>query len=310
MWRRLGAVRDVPLIELDREAPPVLVSVLVLLSGSGVTASYEPAWTADDDYRDVAADAQRVYAVVEASGDTSRVKAYRRTSGALDWSISEPTGAALLSSVRDGVVLLSARDTVAVDAATGAERWRAPTSRFLGFSGGLVVYTDLDGMAGRDLRTGEERWRTDVDLRSLVLTDGERSTVDRVLAWDDDGTVRIFDPATGALRSQAHVEKTKALTRGSAYLVGDLLVIGESLLDGDRWKDTRTGRLTRTRERWHTALVSMERCGPYLCRGDNKGLTAYDLGSGRQHWHVDGVDIVRMLDDRPALTFLLAEGGG
>jgi outer membrane protein assembly factor BamB len=320
-------MQDVPLIELDREAPPVpderlpefrgtwfacllvLVSVLVLVSGAGPAPSYEPRWTAEDVYRDVGADTQRVYAVVEAAANTTRVKAYRRATGALDWSLDVPTGAALLASVRDGVVLLSARDTIAVDAATGAERWRAPQSRFLGFSGGLVVYTDLDGMAGRDLRTGQEHWRTDVDLRSLVLTGGERSTVDRVLAWDDDGTVRMFDPATGALRSQAHVEQPRDLNRGSAYLVGDLLVIGESLLDGDRWYDTQTGRLTRTRSRGHTALVFMDRCGPYLCRGDNTGLTAYDLYSGGVVWHADGVGIVRLLDPHRALAYSLGDGG-
>ena len=70
---------------------------------------------------------------------------------------------ARLPAVSDGTVVTGGEHTVALDAATGDRRWTAPAERsaYPVVADGTVYLGTGDGLIGRSLSDGSERWRVD-----------------------------------------------------------------------------------------------------------------------------------------------------
>lgn len=121
-----------------------------------------------------------------------------------------------------GVVFAGCDDGVyALDAATGAERWR-----FFGVVGdvtasdGLVYVSTPGQLRALDAATGEERWRERVDGFSPVVDDGV------LVIGTGDGFLLGLDAQTGAERWRYQVSTqgavhNPALSGGIAYASGE-----------------------------------------------------------------------------------------
>lgn len=70
---------------------------------------------------------------------------------------------ARLPAVSAGTVVTGGKRTVAIDAATGDRRWTAPAehTEYPVVADGTVYLGTRDGLIGRDLSDGSERWRVD-----------------------------------------------------------------------------------------------------------------------------------------------------
>ena len=223
-----------------------------------------PLWTATPDstllFVTAAADAQRVYV-----GTLSSIAAYDAASGALVWQRSlkapEWTGTRNRALALDGSTLfatteagysdngyLSASAVVALDAATGRERWRfvdgdGSDSQKIGglaVTDDVLIYSDPENgqqVVAVDRATRAVRWR--VPRRPGFLGTLEAPAVVEGVAYLAEGDERLYaiDVATGDVRWS--VMPDRGSYRGHAvcgsYLVGDntaLTVVDRS--DGSR----------------------------------------------------------------------------
>ena len=131
-------------------------------------------------------------------------------------------------AVSGGTVFVGARDgfLYALDAATGAERWRFDhkvswVNASPAVAGGLVYASSSDGRFTQavDAATGAERWRAPLNGYSWHSV-----SVDRALAYvnDESGTVMALDRVTGKERWRArlgvHCFSSPALGEGHVYV--------------------------------------------------------------------------------------------
>jgi outer membrane protein assembly factor BamB len=161
-----------------------------------------------------------VYLTLRYNGPRYRGSAYAldATTGASIWSFELPTQNGSPNATRDGILagdslgslfLVSFDDgrIAALDALTGALRWTIPAmslqndDRRMTASGKILVATSTapDLIAGYDLATGTERWRTLSDQGSAGLGFGKVSSdADLAYVVFTNGYIAAYDLQTGA----------------------------------------------------------------------------------------------------------------
>lgn len=208
------------------------------------------------------------------------------------WSVAVEEDADASPTLSESVVLLANRGVIAVDARTGAQRWRTRGARILGAasvtSDGAVVYADVEGSLvwlrasdGTELRRA--RVGSIVEGSPLVLDDNA------VVIGAEDGHVRRFT-AQGALAWDVAlggaVRTTPALGRDGAIIVGsdDLNVHALDPATGARRWSLRTGGFIH-------ASARIDRDGWIYVGSEDDRLLAIEP-SGQLAWSVSlGADI-------------------
>jgi putative pyrroloquinoline-quinone binding quinoprotein len=248
-------------------------------------------------------DPVRAFTVRNASA-SSRIDAYALGDGTHLWSTAV-RGTVLRMLADSGVLLVSADDTVALDAATGRVRWRQRAASLLGNAAGLAVVTTVPGVfGGLDLRTGEPRWAADIsaNARTVVQYEAGKARIVEMADWYPDGTLDLRDPVTGELRRHVQIGRG-ADSVSDAYLVGGTLLLGETESAGIRWYNGENGNPGSLPKLGYTVTSGMVQCGTNVCVGDNGGLTAIDLARGQAVWHVKRWNVYRGLTPSVAEVF-------
>jgi outer membrane protein assembly factor BamB len=157
----------------------------------------------------------RFYEVVkrESGSLTLRSTTFPKPAADDAWTVRVPLKGGLLSSsvTPDLFVLRSGKELIAVEPATGAERWRLGVSSvYQAFHlVGTVLYgADQDGSLQRvDLASGRIAWTTTLPEQALKVQEG--------LALGSTWA-RFFDPKTGATRR--HVKDVLMAGHGRCYV--------------------------------------------------------------------------------------------
>ncbi len=258
-----------------------------------------------------AVDSTHIYADVSIGGP---IVAIDHRTGLRSWAYErEPIAPSNLIRHRD-VLLFVGAYAVALDAATGAERWKVQPGIDgpLATAGGLGVsaaagdhfYFGTDRwIFALDVATGEERWRSEVGagwphpglVRGLVLSgDTLYASVHRYHTWNGyTATAHLvaIDRRTGA-ELWRHVEGDSA---DRQVVLLEPRVAGDLLIAADQWKNTyfaldrATGAV-----RWRVPSTRAGYFGPWeapAVGGDtlygassDRLITAMDLRTGRVLW--------------------------
>lgn len=208
------------------------------------------------------------------------------------WSVSTEDDADANVTLFNGAAFLASRGVVAIDARTGAERWRARGARILGgaaVSGdGAVVYADVEGALvwlrasdGAELR----RVRINTLVEGSALIDDDNA----VIVGGEDGHVRKFSSQGAPVWDVAlggPVRSTPALGRDGSIIVGsdDLNVHALDPSNGARRWSVRTGGFLRASPR-------IDRDGWIYVGSEDDRMLAIEP-SGQLAWSVSlGADI-------------------
>lgn len=247
----------------------------------------------------------------------ARLTAYDLGSGAVRWSAAmpDPNGWPLTAEAA-GVLLLPAgrvtkqidspdggsylaeffRQTVAVDARTGAELWRLPGEAFA-ISGRTALLVDRGGDQGDTLRAfrlvdlsgGDVRWsRTTAGTAQVALGGADQRNPDRLVTVTATGDAEVLRLADGAPTAAGHIDYRAGSPEDGEFV--DLLVDGRNLylrMAGGRGDSLTAYSLDTLRQVWRhgdTARVTAYPCGVVLCSLMNPGMTAFDPATGRELW--------------------------
>ena len=257
-----------------------------------------------------------LYAATSAS--RSRLTAYDLRTGAVRWSAAmpEPNGWPLTAEAA-GVLLLPAdrttkqvasptsgsylaefyRQTVAVDAHTGAELWRVPGDAFA-VSGRSVLLVDRGGDRGDallafrlvDLPGGDVRWSrtTAADTVQVALGGADQLNPDLLATVTATGQAEVLRLADGASMSAGHVDYRGGSPEDGEYV--DMFLDARNLylrLAGGRGDSLTAYALGTLRQVWRrgdTARVTAYPCGAVLCSLTNPGMATFDPATGRELW--------------------------
>jgi hypothetical protein len=242
----------------------------------------------------IAAAADRPYGVfgsaliVAVTDAPATVRAHRMPDGDPLWTAELPdaAGPVTVRAAAAGLVLVNAGSTaLALDARTGAARWRA-RGVVLGFTGddaNVVTMHDTDqgiALAGRRPATGAPRWTDTVGpAEEYTVGYGAGRVATVAVVRRSDGAARLRDAASGEAR-RGRVGRPGPGSR--LALVDDLLLV--STVDDS--VGTTTAYDSRTLRRRWTVDGAFERaagCGVVICLGGN-GIRALDPGTGADRW--------------------------
>ncbi len=202
-------------------------------------------------------------------------------------------------AVVDGVVYVGTDDRLllALDAASGDERWRFPTEGAVGGSAavaGEVVYIGDEAgfLYAVDGATGDERWRVDLGASLytaapavvdgvVYLTSGAGGTAPAVV----DGVVYVGGDGS-ASRGSLHAHAVDAATGQERWNVN---LAATDTADGLFALDAATGD-----ERWHFQTVGPVYHSSPVVAGDavyvgaqDGNVYAVDLATGEERWRVE-----------------------
>ncbi|MEU4567681.1 PQQ-binding-like beta-propeller repeat protein [Micromonospora sp. NPDC023956] len=220
-----------------------------------------------------------------AASSTLRAR-WRRTvpGGPRIWPASAAAGILLVTSNRGG------RDgqlTVALETATGRERWRQPGSPML-TEGGRVLLTVPAGEDGHSVRvvdpaTGAVHWSVP---RAPERTDYRFAAegIDRLVWTFPSGRIEVRDADSGQVLAAASVPSDFPTADLGSQVVDDLLLA----VRVDPPAVTAYG-LDRLERRWTVDLPSvayLSSCGTLLCAWEQAGgVRMLDRATGRTRWH-------------------------
>lgn len=303
------------LLRADRRLFAALVAVLCLLTAGASARPAEPLLHTlavlpyqQNGTFDLTADA--AYVVV--GGERPTLSAYALTDRTLRWSVPLAWPSASVNARQDaGVVLVAGGDliTVALDAATGAERWRRP-----GLLGALtaetVVLADYASEDGRltalrsiRLRDGAQVWSRPVQADDgwMVAADrlaglpgrGDDDRADRIVTVLSGGAVTVLGLADGAVIARGTVAWRAQSTRDTGFTEvnanGDAIHVG---LHEPAGITLHAYAIDSLRPLWTAAGVPPGgpfACGAVLCMNDDTRIVAYDRASGAQRWSAPGL---------------------
>ncbi|MFI5931515.1 PQQ-binding-like beta-propeller repeat protein [Actinoplanes sp. NPDC051494] len=326
----LGLVTgDEPRAQPWRPRPRLLaaaVAILCLLTVTGSAPvrshSFTELWSVpfqgDADAFTITGDAVYVLSGAE-------LTAYEPHTGATRWTVPGLDGVPWIGPVVADTVLLPAgavddssdfggsgsgeAETVAIDAATGRQRWRL-RGGIIDLGPGRVLLGGGRDAAGSlrvvDLRDGSTLWsRTGLGAQTRVAAG--TGTADRVVTATAGGRVTVQDAADGRLVATAGA----LWPAGGPDTAFDVAVTDHTLhvQRTDYNATTLTVYDTETlTERWRTTRVinAYYDCGPVMCLVDQLGLAGVDGTTGDRIWFRPGdgfgrpLSTDRILVDRPA----------
>ena len=288
----------------------IAVALLVVLCAVTLTGSVVPRshgarllWTMPYTDEAFALTADTLYLQADTGG--RNLEAYDLADGSLRWT-KRLAGPASIRVSPAGDVLLPVgeilvpresadgtaahqipRHTVALDAATGAERWRV-TGEIALIEGERAVVVD------RDRRTG------DLSALSVVrLTDGGTvwtRAAEARLQWsaDDDhlltvaldGLAQVFRLTDGAEAATGRVDWLPGTAGGGAFagaqIYGDMVYVSRY----DARPSVTAYSLPTMRREWRIGIggAGLKGCGAMLCSNPGGSTVAHDRGTGGVRW--------------------------
>ncbi|GIE93847.1 outer membrane protein assembly factor BamB family protein [Paractinoplanes rishiriensis] len=194
--------------------------------------------------------------------------------------------------------IMYARATIALDATTGAERWRVAGDFNTGMddSTGLVTEYDDAGQLIRlllvRLSDGHELWSrplTGLASWSTIYQDDQPTGIVTVTA---SGELRIYGYDDGKLRRSARVPWDPE--RSELFTAGPYLALRHSRANRASTTLYRPGDL---RALWHTddELGYVTGCDRLLCTIDGGGVAGRDPQTGQEVWRHPGMQGLRAL---------------
>ncbi|MEU4241933.1 PQQ-binding-like beta-propeller repeat protein [Actinoplanes sp. NPDC026619] len=266
----------------------------------------------------------------------NKVSAYNLTTGELRWSVPAGADVGDRGASAAGNILLVPADldavteqnpdggqnfyesvgtTIALDTATGAERWRTNGEVYAYADPGvaLVAEDDTPGSTSRlrlvRLADGAEIWNhpTPGVASWTAIQDGDRLT--SVATVTKGGLLSVYDDATGALRHTAQLPRVGAGKPSDTLIAaGDYLtVIRDQVIDTTTtvYRADDLQPLWRTPE--HAGYVTT--CGDLLCSIGPLGITGHDPRTGTEKWQMpDGADLWMIGHDRMLVSSGALEG--
>jgi hypothetical protein len=214
-------------------------------------------------------------------GPDTTVTAYGLPDSAAQWTATLPGSAVYTASAADGLILLAERDalrrraaTIALDAGTGAVRWRTGGAVITspGAPVGLVVNEVRSfsgpgrrvqgGIEAVDLATGTTRWRVQVPSTAVAEVSARPAVA---LVVYDSSTAEVRDLATGTVRASMKLPPTD-YAPDNPQMIGGTLVLRHR----ERDRPVVTGyELTTLGLRWsrldRAAGLDWTDCPPRLC---------------------------------------------
>ncbi len=203
------------------------------------------------------------------------------------------------AAIANGVVYIGSGNgyLVALDLATGKERWKYKTSQDLGIGesspavgNGVVYVGDLSGMFHAvDTATGKARWtfQTNSEIKSSPVAFSEGG-VDKVLIGSYDQNLYCLDAKTGKVlwnfKINGPVHATPSLVNGVAYLTGcDEVFYGVRTSDGKEVQHVRSGAYTGA-----SPAISMTPTGNMAYFGTfNNDVLAVNMTTKRIVWRYE-----------------------
>ena len=206
------------------------------------------------------------------------------------WSLDLDTPPSTLPILVAGQIIVGDQggDLVALDARTGAARWRATGDGALSgtpaSADGIVIVADTTGIMAVDALTGTQRWRRD------VLTEAPRLVIDGGVVYlgTTDGAVKGLDISTGADRwswqgTHGLSVRVDAVADGLVFAnPNDGQVIAINLADGtEHWRvSSQVSRLS-----YEVAGDTFYLYNPVADSNQPLGaISAVDIASGRVRW--------------------------
>jgi hypothetical protein len=175
------------------------------------------------------------------------------------------------------------RSTVALDAVTGAERWRIAGD--IAFSRGeraVVVDRDrrtgdLTGLAVIRLTDGATVWTRAADPRLQWTADDHH-----LLTVTRDGLARVFRLSDGAEVATGRVDLPPGGANADAQIQGDMVSISRY----DTRPSVTAYSLPTMRRQWRIATdgSGLTDCGTLLCSNSGRSTVAYDRRTGAVRW--------------------------
>lgn len=281
-WRRLRRVPP------RRWLAALLVPVLLFTVDSVPRQpSLVPLWEAPSQ---LIASGATGYGLVP-SGDGATIAAYRLADGEVRWKYRAPgVGWAGLSLVGDTLLVSnwSLASVVALDAATGQERWWREDRFGFTVAERWLFLTVSDGVAGGDIeilgddvpyevamvdtRTGEAAWtgRWDPSEEALYEVTGY------LLTSQPSGRLTRYDPATGGVLAAAETGRGRPRI---VTVVDDLVMITDPA-------GVAAYELETLRERWRLDAVDgwAAACGTLVCAYGDRTLHGLDPQTGEARW--------------------------
>jgi hypothetical protein len=321
---------------IRRRAGAALLVVVCLLTLGGATrpgpVQVQTRWSIPltGDYRFAAAGG-----TVVAPTPTGGVAAYDLDSGRLRWTHpmpepnSAPTvaagpGVALLATGRlanqflgtDGNQYLAEyyRGTLALDLATGRERWHADGTELARSAAGTILLGDLVGDGATvsavrmvRLRDGAVLWtRPESPPVTLTVAGSDPRRPDRVVAVGPGGDTVVLAWADGRPLTAGHLDwQPEPLGVGRTAEVFADGVNVYVRYGGDIGGSLAAYGLTDLRPRWtadNAAEVSAFACGRVVCVFEPGSFAAYDPVTGRPLWRQVGLQGVDVAGDRTLLV--------
>lgn len=316
---------DLPSPGLDRrlvrQAGLAVLSVLVVLvvNGSEVpqTRGVRPLWSVpavESDGSTVTTDT----AYLQRTGPGSvRLTAYALATGAVRWSREiaatvgyvqpvEAAGIVLLPTDRRTVELTRGeddlvapefhRETIALDARTGAERWRAAgePQTVADDTALMTEYTDEGTFARiRLIRLADRStvWAKEIAgvQNHTVALQGDRP--DRLITATGAGEVSVFRYADGSLVTRAKIPWVTP--RPEEGYFNDLIAGDDYLVVNRAQRETfelTVYRIDTMTELWHAKDTNGYAffCGSAgLCLNLGDGIVAHDTATGKRRWHLE-----------------------
>ncbi len=221
------------------------------------------------------------------------------------------------AALRGDTILLSTEPGfVALDRATGKQRWRTDTPEtpgpvaLVGPDGTAaiaLVSTEQGGLVGLDSRTGKSRWsvRYRGFLEGVPAGDDTSGTVATLWRYGDASRLRVIDASTGTLRW----EQELGLMSGSPIVVDGpggrrRVVVGSG--NGNYDSEVRAYDLSSGRLRWRAPmpasfqpdLVPLADGNALYVMDQLSHVSRFDLSTGRHRWTTDTGSIA--IDGTPA----------
>ena len=252
------------------------------------------------------------------SRPSDRLTAYDARSGVVRWSIADLDGPIWMTAVQEGVLLLPtgittvthaepdgtqssrefSRDTVAIDAATGRQLWRA-RGEVAAALGDRVLLAEWNATGERArrlrmvrLRDGAAVWSRDRGELAYWTTDTTAGAqAERVVTVDPRGGAEVLAIADGSVVTTGRLPWTEPTRGGDNSMITvtgrrlhlDQTVHGESSVTA---YDTDTlRRLWRSEQPWSGGSYE---CGPLLCISDGFGISGQDWETGALRWRLPG----------------------
>jgi PQQ-like domain len=205
----------------------------------------------------------------------------------------------------DTILLSTEAGFVALDRATGVQRWRTDTPEtpsavaLVGPAGTpavAMVSTHEGGLVGLDSRTGRPRWsvRFPGYIGGTPAPDDDSGLVATVWRQNDGGRLRLIDASSGAVRW----ERRLPLLSGSPIITTGpggrrMVIVGAG--NGDYDSEVRAYDLVAGGLRWRAPVpASFQTMLAPLADGSDlyvldqlSNVTRLDLATGRRRWSTD-----------------------